>query len=213
MRVVGVPVGTEYLGQESLYEAVNGESAEFSRALVPTKDGQGSFKILCLFAAFRLSHLLRTLPLSIAYQAVLRITMLWLSGRWRPSSAVTELSWQGYQPRRKKPTILPCARVRPIWDTSPYGRLICPSEKASLYLPADIPSTAQLTSVAMPWVWDMLSLPPPRGTFHSFSNGCEQYMVSALFREWKTVATVVKTSQIEDAVGSSLAARAVGEDS
>ena len=65
MRVVGVPVGTEQFQRDFLQEAVNGESAELARAPVPMEDTQASFQILRLSPTSRLSHLLRTVPLSI----------------------------------------------------------------------------------------------------------------------------------------------------
>ena len=72
MRVVGVPVGTEQFQRDFLQEAVNGEPAELVRALVPMEDAQASFQILRLSATSPLSHLLRTVPPSITYQAEAR---------------------------------------------------------------------------------------------------------------------------------------------
>ena len=69
MRVVGVSVGTERFQRDFLQEAVNGEPAELVRALVPIEDAQASFQFLRLSATCRLSHLLRTVPPSITYQA------------------------------------------------------------------------------------------------------------------------------------------------
>ena len=69
MRVVGVLVGTEQFQRDFLQEAVNGEPAELVRALVAMEDAQASFQILRLSAISRLSHLLRTVPLSITCQA------------------------------------------------------------------------------------------------------------------------------------------------
>ena len=67
---------------------------------------------------------------------------------------------------------LSAAKIRPTWDTMPYGRPTCPTEKAALDLPAAAPSKARPTSVATPWSWSVPSLPPPGRTFHPFSNGC-----------------------------------------
>ena len=69
MRVEGIPIGTEEFQRGSLQETVNGEPAEFVRALVPMEDAQASFQILRLSATSLLSHLLRTVPPSITYQA------------------------------------------------------------------------------------------------------------------------------------------------
>ena len=69
MRVVGVPVGTEQFQRDFVQEAVNGETAELMRALVPIEDTQASFQLLRLSATSRLSNLLRTVPLSITCQA------------------------------------------------------------------------------------------------------------------------------------------------
>ena len=69
MKVVGVPVGTEMFQRDYLQEAVNRESAELVRVLVPMEDTQASFQILRLSATSRLSHLLRTIPHSITCEA------------------------------------------------------------------------------------------------------------------------------------------------
>ena len=87
------------------------------------------------------------------------------------------------------------------WDTGPYGRPTCLSEKATLDLPAATPSKAQPTSVAMPWSWKVSLLPQP-----------QRPIASALLEQLRTVAIEVKKSQIEDTVGSSWAALAMEED-
>ena len=69
MGVVRVPVGTEQFKRDFMKEAVHGEPTELVRALVPMDDAQASFQILRLSAVSRLSHLLRTVPPSIAQEA------------------------------------------------------------------------------------------------------------------------------------------------
>ena len=69
MRFTGVPIGTEQFQRDFLQETVNGKPAKLVRALVPMEDAQASFQILRLSATSRLSHLLRTVPPSITYQA------------------------------------------------------------------------------------------------------------------------------------------------
>ena len=69
MKVVGVPAVTEQFKRDFLLKEVNGEPAKLVRALVPIGDAQASFHILRLSATSRLSHLLRTVPPSITYQA------------------------------------------------------------------------------------------------------------------------------------------------
>ena len=69
IRVVGVPVGKYYFKLDFLQEVVNGDAAELVRALVPMEDAQTSCQILCLSAASRVLHLLRTVPPFITYQA------------------------------------------------------------------------------------------------------------------------------------------------
>ena len=64
MRVVGLPVRTEHFKWDFLQIVVKGRSVELVKALVSMKDAQESFQILRLSAASRLSHLLRTVPLS-----------------------------------------------------------------------------------------------------------------------------------------------------
>ena len=101
-----------------------------------------------------------------------QITTLWWSGRWRLSQLVTELPRQGYQRQRKEPTIPLCAKIRPTWDTRPYGKPTCQSEKAALDLLAAAPSKVRHISAATPWSWGVSSLPSPGVTFHSLWNGC-----------------------------------------
>ena len=67
--VVGALVGTEYFKQKFSQEMVGGERAELVRALVPREDAQASFHILRLSSDSRLPHLLRTVPLSLTFQA------------------------------------------------------------------------------------------------------------------------------------------------
>ena len=62
-------MGTEKFKRDFVKEAVNGETAELVRALVPMDDAQASFQILRLSAVSRLSHLLRTVPPSITREA------------------------------------------------------------------------------------------------------------------------------------------------
>ena len=53
MRIVGVPVGTEQVQRDFLQEAVNGEPAEFVRALVPMEgcpSGLSNFASICHFS-------------------------------------------------------------------------------------------------------------------------------------------------------------------
>ena len=66
---MGVPVGTEQFQRDFLQGVVNGESAELVRALVLMDDAQTSFQILHLSATPHLSHLLRTVPISITCKA------------------------------------------------------------------------------------------------------------------------------------------------
>ena len=157
MKVVGVPVGTEQFQRGFLQEAVNGEPAELVRALVPMEDAQASFHILRLSATSRLSHLLRTVPPSITVPLASIIAGDGAGAAGLPTP---------------EPTIPLCAKIRPTWDTMPYGRPTCQSEKAALDLPAAAPSKARHISAATPWSWGVSSLPPPGGTFRSFSNGC-----------------------------------------
>ena len=94
MRVVGVPVGTEQFQRDFLQEAVNGEPAEIVRA-VSMDDAQANFPIWRLSATSRLSHLLRTVPPSIACKAASNYDAL---VEWALASiiAATELPQQGY---------------------------------------------------------------------------------------------------------------------
>ena len=141
------------------------------RVIVPMEDAQASFQILRLPAASRLSHRLRTVPPSITYQAAAdyHAFVEWALTSIIAGDGATAAGLPTPEKVAHDPTV---CQTRPTWDTRPYGRPACPSEKAALDLPKVAPSKARPTSVAVPWSWDVSLLPPPGGTFHSFSNGC-----------------------------------------
>ena len=146
--VVGGPVGTEYFKLDFLQKVINGESAELARVLVLIEDAQASFQILRLFTAFRLSHLLRKVPPSIAHQAAADYDAL---SEWALASitAGDGAAVAGLPISAEVAYDLIVRQIRPTWDTNPYGRPSCPSENATLALPA-APSKAQSTSIATP---------------------------------------------------------------
>ena len=150
MRKVGVPEGTEQFKRDFLQEVVNGEAAELVRALLPMKDAQMSFQILRLSAASRLSRLLHTVPPSIICQVAADYDAL---VEWALASIIAgDGAATARLPTPKKVVHDPTGRqIRPIWDTRPYGRPNCPSEKVVLDLPAETSSKARPTSVTTPW--------------------------------------------------------------
>ena len=125
---------------------------------------------------------------------------------------MTELLRQGYQPRKKKPTIPPCAKTRPTWNTRPYGRSACPSAKSDLD-PAGTPSKGATYIGCHALVLGNVVVASARGNHPPLLGQLpERTMASALLKMLKTTATEVRKIQIEDAVYNYRAALAVRED-
>ena len=156
---MGVPVGTEQFQRNFLQEAVNGEPAELTRALVPMEDAQASFQILRPSATSRLSHLLRTVPPSITCQAAANYDALveWALASIIAGDGAAAAGLPSPEEVAHDPTV--------------YQNQI-QSEKAALDLPAAAPSKARHISTSTPWSWGVSSLPPPGGIFRPFLNGC-----------------------------------------
>ena len=83
-------------------------------------------------------------------------------------------SWRGRATNARGSSPRPplCAKIRPTWDTRPYGRPTCQSKKEALDLLAAALSKARHISAATPWSWGVSSRPPPGGSFGPFWNGC-----------------------------------------
>ena len=176
------------------------------------KDAQTSFQILRLSAASRLLHLLRTVPPSITRQAAADYDALVEWGALASIIACDGAAAAGLPTPEKEAHDSTVCQKRPTWDTRPYGRPTCPSEKAALDLPAPAPSNTRPTSVATPSSWNVSPPPPPGGNLSPLLGQLpEQPMASALLGELKTVATEVKKSQMEDAVGNTRVALPVEE--
>ena len=171
MRVVGVPVGTEQFQLIFLQEAVNGEPAELVRALVPMEDAQASFQILRLSATSRLSHLLRTVPPSITCQAAANYDAL---VEW---ALVSIIAGDGAA-AAGLPTPEEVAHDPIVCQTQTHlghGALRqahLPIREGGLGRTSSSSIKGAAISAATPWSWGVSSLPPPRGTFHPFLNGC-----------------------------------------
>ena len=212
VRVVGVPVGTEQFQRDFLQEAVNGEPAELVRALVSMEDAQASFRVLRLSATFRLSHLLRTVPPSITCQAAANYDAL---VKWALASIVAGdgAATAGL------PTPHEVAHNPTVCHTSTYlghdalyqahlpiregglGLTSSSCSKDAAYIDCNALVLGRVVAAST-----RRDLPP------LLERLPERPMASALIEELKIVATEAKRSQIEDAVGSSWAALAAGED-
>ena len=209
MRVVGVSVGTEQFQRDFLQEAVNGEPAEFVRALVPMEDAQASFQILRLSVTSRLSHLLQTVPPSITCQSEANYGALveWalasiIAGDGAAAAGVEEVAhdptvcqnqtylghdalWQAHLPIRE----------------GGLGLTSSSSIKGAAYIGCQALVLGRVVAAS---AW---------GNLPSLLERLpERPMASALIEELKIVATEAKRSQLEDAVGSSWAALATEAD-
>ena len=175
------------------------------------EDAQASFHILRLFATSRLSHLLRTVPPSITCKDAANYEALveWALASIIAGDGAAAAGSQMPEEVAHDPT---CAQIRHTWDTRPYDRPTCQSEKAALDLPAAAPSKARPISAATPWSRGVVTA-SARGNLPSLlARLPERPMASALTHEVKTVATEAKRSQMGDAMGSSWAALAAEED-
>ena len=143
------------------------------RALVPMEVAQASFQILCLSAASRRSHLLRTAPPSAThltaadYDAVLEWALA--SIKVGDGAAATELS---------NPEEVHCDPT--VYQILTYGETKA-LRQTHLPLPAVTPSKVRPISLATRLPWGSLQF--------LFERLPEQPMASALLEKLKTVAT------------------------
>ena len=213
MRVVGAPVGTEQFQRNFLEEAVNGEQAELVRALVPMEDDQASVQIFRLSATSRLSHLLRTVPHSITCQAAANYDALvkWALASIIAGDGATAAGLPTPEEVAHDPTV--CQNQTYLGHEA-LRQAHLPIREGGLGLT----SSSSIKGVAYIICCHALVLrrvvaASARGNLPSpLERLPERPMASALIEELKTVATEAKRSQIEDAVGSSLAAPAAEED-
>ena len=212
MRVMGVPVGTEQFQRDFLQEALNGEPAELVRALGPMEDTEASFQILRLSAPSRLSHLLRTVPPSITCQAAANYDAL---VEWALASIIAGdgAAVVGL------PTPEEVAHGSTVCQNQTYlghdalRQAHLPIREGGLGLnsSSSIKGAAYIGCHAL--VLGCVVAASARGNLPPLLERLpERPMASALIEELKIVATKAKRSQIEDAVGSSWAALAAGED-
>ena len=197
------PVGTEQFRRDFLQEAVNGEPAELVRALVPVEDAQASFQILRQSATSRLSRLLRTVPPSITCQATANYDA---SAEWALASIIAGdgASAAGL------PTPDEVAHYPTVFQNHTYlGRealrqVHLPTREGGLGLTSSssIKGAAYIGCHAL--VLGRVVVTSARGNLPSLLERLlERPMSSALIGELKTVATVAKRNQKEDAVDSS----------
>ena len=208
---MGVPVGTEQFQRNFLQETVNGEPAELVRALVPMEDAQASFQILRLSATSRLSHLLRTVPLSITCQAAANYDAL---VEWALASIIA-----GDAAAAGLPTPVEVAHDPTVCQSQTYQghdalrQAHLPIREGGLGLTSSssIKGAAYIGCHAL--VLGRVVAASARGNLPSLLERLpERPMASALIEELKIVATEAKRTQIEDAMGSSWAALAAEED-
>ena len=213
MRVVGVPVGTEQFQRDFLQKAVNGEPTELVRALVPMEGAQASFQMLRLSATSRLSPLLRTVPPSITCQAAANYDALveWalasiIAGDEAAAAGLSTPEEVAHDPIVcQNQTCLEHEALRQVHLSIREGGL-------GLTSSSSIKGAAYIGCHALALGRAIVAF--ARGNLPSLLERLpERPMASTLIEELKTVATEAKRSQIEEAVGSSWAALAAGEDS
>ena len=212
MRVVGVPVGTEQFQRDFLQEAVNGEQAELVRALVLMDDAQASFQILRLSATSRLSHLLRTVPLSITGQAAENYDAL---VEWALASIIAGDGAAA----AGLPTPVEVAHDPTVCQNQTYlghyalRQAHLPIREGGLGLTSSISIEGAAYIGCHALVLGRVVAASARGNLPSLLERLpEQPMASARIEELKIVATKAKRTQIKDAVGSSWTALAADED-
>ena len=208
---VGVPVGAQQYKQDFLQKVVNGEPAELVRALVPMEDAQASFQIFRLSATSRLSHLLRTLPLFITCQAAADYDALveWALAPIIAGEGATTAGLPTPEEVAHDPTV--CQNQTCLGHEA-LRQAHLPIQEGGLGLTSS--NSIKGTYIG----WHALALgrvvpaPAQRNLPSLFERLPERPMASTLLEELKIMATEVKRSQIEDAVGSSWAALAVEEN-
>ena len=212
MRVVGVPVGIEQFQRDFLQEALNGEPAELVRALVPMEDAQASFQILRLSATSRLSHLLRTVPPSITYQAEANYDAL-------VECALASIIAGDGVAAAGLPTPVEVAHNPTVCQNQTYlghdalrqAHLLIREGGLGLTSSTSITGAVYIGRHAL--VLGGIVAASAWGNLPSLLEWLpEQPMASALIEALKIVATEAKKTQIEDTLGSSWAALAAEED-
>ena len=212
MRVVGVPVGTEQFQRDFLQEAVNGEPAELVRALVPMEDAQASFQILRLSATSRLSHLLRTVPLSITCQAAANYDALkeWALASIIAGDGAAAAGLPTPEEVAHDPTV---CQSQTYLGHDALRQAHLPIREGGLRLTSSNSMNGAAYIGCQALILGRVVAASARGNLPSLLERLpERPMASTLLEEIKTVATEAKRTQIKDAVGSSWAALAAEED-
>ena len=203
MRVVGVPIGTEQFKRDILQEAVNGESAELVKALFPMEDAQASIHILRLSAASRLSHILRTGPLSITYEAAADYDALveWALASIIAGDGASVAGLPTPEEIAHDPTM---SHNQTYLGQEALRQAHLPMREGGLGLTSSSSIKGAVYTGCHALILGCVIAASARGNFPSLLKRLpERPMASSLLEEQKTMATVVKRSQIEGAVGTS----------
>ena len=182
------------------------------RALVPIEDAQASFQILRLSATSSLSHLLRTVPPSITFQAAANYDALveWALVPIIAGDGAAAAGIPTPEEVAKDPTV---CQNQTYLGYEAQRRAHLPIREGGLGLTSSsfIKGTAYIGCHAL--VLGRVVVASAQGNLPSLLERLlKQPMASALIEELKTVATEAKKSQIEDAVGSLWAALAAEGD-
>ena len=176
------------------------------RALVPIKDAQANFQILCLSAISRLSHLLRTVPPSITCQAVANYDALM---EW----ALVSIIVGDGAAAAGRPTPEEVARDSTVCQNQTYlghdalRQAHLPIREGDLALTSSSSIKGATYIGCHALVLGHVVAASAWGNLPSLLERLpKRPMASALIVDLSTVATEVKRSQIEDALGSSWAA-------
>ena len=209
---MGVLVGTEQFQRDLLQEAVNGKPAELVRALVPMEDAQASFQVLRLFTTSRLSHLLRTVPLSITRQAAAKYDALveWALMFIRAGDGAAAAGLPPPEEVAQYPTV--CQNETYLGhEALRQAHLPIRADGLGLTSSSSIKGAAYIGCHAL--FLGRVFAASARGKLPFLLERLPgRPMASALIEERKTVASEAKRNRIEDAVGSSWAALAAEKD-
>ena len=209
---MGVPIGTAQLQRDFLQEAVNGEPVELVRALVPMEDAQASFHILRLSTTSCLSHLLQTVPPSITCQAAANYDALveWALVSIIAGDGAAAAGLPTPEEVAHDPTV---CRNQTYLGHDALRQAHLPIREGDLGLTnsSSIKGAAYIGCHAL--ILGRVVAASARGNLPSLLERLPgRPMASGLIEELKIVATEAKSSQIEDAVGSSWAALAAEEN-
>ena len=201
IRVVEISIRTEHFKWDSLQEVLDGEPVELTRAFAPMKDTQAIFQILHLSADFRLSHLLRASCCRLQRFDGGGVGVC-LAGDGTAAVGLPTLEEVANDPTVcQNQTCLGHEADPPARRECGLGITRSNSNKGAAYICCPVLVLGRVVTVLS------------RGNLPSLLEWLPgRSMASVLLEELKILATEVKKSQIEDAMGSLWIALSTEED-